>query len=115
MKRFLMDDLLRWKNKMHRKPLIIRGARQVGKTWIMKEFGRLYYKNTVYINFDNNERMKQVFSLDMDIKRIISALKIEVGKNIDPDDTLLIFDEIQEVPRHCLHLSIFMKMLRNIM
>lgn len=107
MKRFLMDDLLRWKNKMHRKPLIIRGARQVGKTWIMKEFGRLYYKNTVYINFDNNERMKQVFSLDMDIKRIISALKIEVGKNIDPDDTLLIFDEIQEVPQALSSLKYF--------
>ena len=107
MKRFLMDDLLKWKNKIRRKPLIIRGARQVGKTWIMKEFGRLYYKNTVYINFDNNERMKQVFSLDMDIKRIISALKIEVGKNIDPDDTLLIFDEIQEVPQALSSLKYF--------
>ena len=107
MKRFLMEDLLKWKNKVRRKPLIIRGARQVGKTWIMKEFGRLYYKNTVYINFDNNERMKQVFSIDMDIKRIISSLKIEAGKKIDPQDTLLIFDEIQEVPQALSSLKYF--------
>ena len=107
MKRFLMEDLLKWKNKAHRKPLIIRGARQVGKTWIMKEFGKLHYKNTVYINFDNNERMKQVFSIDMDIKRIISSLKIEAGKNIDPKDTLLIFDEVQEVPQALSSLKYF--------
>jgi len=107
MKRFLMNDLLKWKNKIHRKPLIIRGARQVGKTWIMKEFGRLHYKNTVYINFDNNERMKQVFSIDMDIKRIVSALKIEAGKSIDPNDTLLVFDEIQEVPQALSSLKYF--------
>ena len=106
MKRLLMEDLIKWK-KDRRKPLIIRGARQVGKTWIMKEFGRLHYKNTVYINFDNNERMKQVFSFDMDIKRIVSALKIEAGKNIDPKDTLLIFDEIQEVPQSLSSLKYF--------
>ncbi len=107
MKRHLMKDLINWKNKKHRKPLIIRGARQVGKTWIMKEFGRLHYENTIYINFDNNERMKQVFSLDMDIKRIISALKIEAGKNISPENTLLIFDEIQEVPKALSALKYF--------
>lgn len=107
MERFLMNDLIKWKCKKHRKPLIIRGARQVGKTWIMKEFGRLHYKNTVYINFDNNERMKHVFSLDMDVKRIVSALKIEAGKNISPEDTLLIFDEIQEVPQALSSLKYF--------
>lgn len=107
MRRFLMKDLLKWKNKKHRKPLIIRGARQVGKTWIMKEFGRVHYKNTIYINFDNNERMKQVFSLDMDIKRIVSALKIEAGKNFNSEDTLLIFDEIQEVPQALTSLKYF--------
>ncbi|MBE5957146.1 MAG: ATP-binding protein [Lachnospiraceae bacterium] len=107
MERFLMQDLLKWKTKTRRKPLIIRGARQVGKTWIMKEFGRLHYENTIYINFDNNERMKQVFSLDMDIKRILSALKIEAGKNIDPENTLLIFDEIQEVPKALSSLKYF--------
>ncbi len=107
MKRLLMNDLLKWKAKKNRKPLIIRGARQVGKTWLMKEFGRAHYKNTVYINFDNNERMKQVFSLDMDIKRILSAIKIESGKNISPEDTLLIFDEIQEVPTALSSLKYF--------
>lgn len=60
MQRLFMNDLVKWKKKARRKPLIIRGARQVGKTWIMKEFGRLYYKETVYISFDNNEHMKQV-------------------------------------------------------
>ena len=107
MQRLLMNDLINWKNKKHRKPLIIRGARQVGKTWIMKEFGCQQYKETVYINYDNNERMKQVFSIDMDIKRIVSALKIETGKKINPDDTLLIFDEIQEVPKALTALKYF--------
>ena len=107
MNRILMNELIKWKEKKNRKPLIIRGARQVGKTWIMKEFGRLHYKNMIYINFDNNERMKQVFSLDMDIKRIVSALKIETGKEIVPEDTLLIFDEIQEVPKALSALKYF--------
>lgn len=74
---------------------------------IMKEFGRLYYKEIIYISFDNNERMKQIFSLDMDITRIISALKIESGKAISPEDTLLIFDEIQEVPNALTALKYF--------
>lgn len=107
LQRLLMNDLIEWKRKRNRKPLIIRGARQVGKTWIMKEFGRLHYENVVYINFDNNERMKQVFNLDMDIKRIISALKIESGKEIQPENTLLIFDEIQEVPKALTSLKYF--------
>lgn len=107
MQRLLMNNLIEWKNKKYRKPLIIRGARQVGKTWIMKEFGRTQYKETLYINFDNNERMKQVFNIDMDINRIISALKIETGKKINPEDTLLIFDEIQEVPKALTALKYF--------
>ena len=64
MKRLAMSQLEKWKNKKNRKPLIIRGARQVGKTWLMKEFGKLYFGNVVYINFDNNERLKNVFDLD---------------------------------------------------
>ena len=107
MERNLFIKLEQWKNKKKRKPLIIQGARQVGKTWIMKEFGYQQYKETIYINFDNNERMKQVFSIDMDIKRIVSALKIETGKKINPDDTLLIFDEIQEVPKALTALKYF--------
>ncbi|MBQ8663192.1 MAG: ATP-binding protein [Eubacterium sp.] len=107
MYRSLMNELLKWKQKKNRKPLIIRGARQVGKTWIMKEFGRLYYKNVIYINFDNNERMHQVFELDMDTKRILSALKIEAGKEILPEETLIIMDEIQEVPKALASLKYF--------
>ena len=99
MERLFLRELLEWKTKKRRKPLIIQGARQVGKTWIMKEFGKRYFKNTVYINFDNNERMKNVFEMDYDISRILSALKIESGGVFEAEDTLLIFDEIQEVPK----------------
>ena len=107
MERQLINDLLVWKDKHNRKPLIIQGARQVGKTWIMKEFGKRCFKNTVYINFDNNPRMKIVFEQDYDIKRIISALKIEHGSNFEAEDTLLIFDEIQEVPKALSSLKYF--------
>lgn len=107
MQRLIMEQLFQWKNKKNRKPLIIRGARQVGKTWVMKEFGKKYFKHTVYINFDNNVRMKHVFEDDYDIKRILSALKIESGAKIEPQDTLLIFDEIQEVPKALTALKYF--------
>lgn len=107
MERLLMAELVRWKEKKTRKPLLIRGARQVGKTWIMKEFGRRYFEQTVYISFDNNERMKNVFSMDFDISRILSALKVESRMQIDPENTLLIFDEIQEVPKALTALKYF--------
>lgn len=107
MERLLLEELKKWKNKKNRKPLIIRGARQVGKTWLMKEFGERCFGNTVYINFDNNERMKNVFELDYDIRRILSALKIESGKAFEAEDTLLIFDEVQEVPKALTALKYF--------
>ena len=107
MERLLLRKMEKWKNKKNRKPLIIQGARQVGKTWIMKEFGHRFFQNVVYINFDNNERMKHVFEADYDIERIISALKIEHGKSIKAEDTLLIFDEIQEVPKALTSLKYF--------
>lgn len=107
MERKLMDDLIQWKNRKNRKPLILHGARQVGKTWLMKEFGRRYFKNFAYINFDDNDRLEQVFSLDYDIKRIVSALKIESGVQIDPDETLIILDEIQTSPRAMNSLKYF--------
>ncbi len=107
MERLIMEQLLAWKNKSYRKPLIIRGARQVGKTWVMKEFGRRYFKQVVYISFDNNEHMKNVFSMDLDIKRILSALQVESKTQIDPENTLLIFDEIQEVPQALTSLKYF--------
>ncbi len=107
MERLLMKQLLEWKNKKNRKPLIIQGARQVGKTWIMKEFGKRYFNNVVYINFENNERMKDVFEMDYDMNRILSSIKIEYGKMFEPEDTLLIFDEIQEVPKALTSLKYF--------
>jgi hypothetical protein len=107
MERLLMNELEKWKNKPRRKPLIIHGARQVGKTWLMKEFGRRYYQDYVYISFDNNDRIKNIFELDYDTKRIISALKVESGKKIYPETTLIIFDEIQEVPKAMTALKYF--------
>lgn len=107
MQRLIMKKLVDWKNKKNRKPLIIRGARQVGKTWIMKEFGKQYFENFVYISFDNNEHMRNVFDMDFDISRIIAALKIESGQQIDPEKTLLIFDEVQEVPKALAALKYF--------
>ena len=107
MERELFTKLERWRNKKNRKPLIIQGARQVGKTWIMKEFGARFYENTVYINFDNNKAMKDVFDLDFDLKRILSAIKIEYGKSFQAENTLIIFDEIQEAPKALASLKYF--------
>ena len=107
MYRSKIEELKKWKDKKNRKPLIIRGARQVGKTWLMKEFGRKYYEKIAYINFDSNTKMEQLFSSDFDIDRIIQGLKIETGVNITQGDTLLIFDEIQEVPKALTSLKYF--------
>ncbi|MCM1126898.1 MAG: ATP-binding protein [Lachnospiraceae bacterium] len=113
MERLLMKELIKWKGKRNRKPLIINGARQVGKTWLMQEFGKCYFENTVYINFENNQRMKNVFEMDYDIERILSALKIECGSGIEADNTLLIFDEIQEIPRALSALKYFYENARE--
>ena len=99
MKRIAYSQLLKWKEKSGRKPLIINGARQVGKTWLMKDFGRNEFQNVVYINFDNNTVAKEIFEPDYNIPRIISLLKILSKTNIEPDNTLIIFDEIQECPK----------------
>ena len=88
MKRYAMGKLIAWKTAKKRKPLIVRGARQVGKTWLMKEFGRAYFENTAYINFDNNMRMKNLFSGDYDIPRLIDGLQVEAGVKINPQTTL---------------------------
>lgn len=107
MKRALLEELITWKNSKVRKPLIIRGARQVGKTWLMKEFGRLHYDQTVYINFEKNKRLGSLFADDFDIKRILIALQAESGLIIKPDNTLLIFDEIQSAPEAMASLKYF--------
>ncbi len=99
MDRFAIAELKKWKEKPNRKPLVLMGARQVGKTWLMKEFGRRFFKNTAYISFYNNSAMKSLFESDYDVRRIIPALGIEAGFRITPEDTLIIFDEVQNAPK----------------
>lgn len=107
MYRAAIEKLLKWKESKCRKPLIIEGARQVGKTWLMKEFGSQAYAHTVYINFDSNSKMAELFAADLDTDRLIMGLELYAGQKIDPDNTLLIFDEIQEVPRALSSLKYF--------
>lgn len=102
-----INSLVRWRNSKNRKPLIIRGARQVGKTWLMKEFGKSEYKQTIYINFESSAHLKNIFEPDFDIQRIITALQIETGIIPTKQDTLIIFDEIQEVPKAITSLKYF--------
>ena len=107
MYRNAMKELYTWKAKNPGKPLIIRGARQVGKTWLMKEFGKLAFANSAYISFDNNQRMKELFATDLDVPRLVTGLELYLGHRIDPTNTLLIFDEIQEVPQALTALKYF--------
>lgn len=107
MYRAAMEDLKIWKDKPNKKPMIIRGARQVGKTWLMKEFGKIAFQDYVYINFENNRVMKELFSSDLDTRRIMTGVELYYGKKIDPSSTLLIFDEIQEVPQALTSLKYF--------
>lgn len=107
MYRIAIEKLLKWKQSKRRKPLIIEGARQVGKTWLMKEFGKQAYTDAIYINFDSNSRMAELFASDLDTDRLIMGLELYAGRKIDPDNSLLIFDEVQEVPRALASLKYF--------
>jgi predicted AAA+ superfamily ATPase len=107
MQRTVLENLTAWKSRAGRKPLILQGARQVGKTWLMKEFGRLRYKNTAYIWFEKNQRARGLFAGDMDVRRILSGLELEAGCKISPRDTLIIFDEIQDCPDALTSLKYF--------
>lgn len=107
MQRSAFNQLCHWKNTFQRKPLIIRGARQVGKTWLMKEFGRREYEKCLYINFDNNTRMQHLFKTDLNVQRIVTGLELETGTEITPSTTLIIFDEVQEVPEALTSLKYF--------
>lgn len=97
MERNLLNKLLKWKEMPNRKPLIIRGARQTGKTWLMREFGKKAFKKMVYVNFENEPRFRDLFIKDYNTARIISMLELHLNEKIDAEDTLLIFDEIQAV------------------
>ena len=106
MYREAIKKLIEWKDSTKRKPLIVNGARQVGKTWLLKEFGKQYYEKVAYVNMDNNARMKELFT-DFNIEKIIQGLKIESGVNIEPNNTLIILDEVQEVPNAISSLKYF--------
>ena len=99
MERFILKKLLDWKDSPYRKPLILKGVRQVGKTWILKEFGKRYYENTAYFNFDENEEYKQFFETTKDVDRILQNLMLASGQKIVPEKTLIIFDEVQDCPK----------------
>ena len=107
MRRIALEELEDWKKRPNHKSLIIQGVRQVGKTWLMKEFGSLQYKNTAYFWLEKNPRLQELFSGDMDTKRILAGLELENGGKIEPRNTLIIFDEIQECPNAVSSLKYF--------
>jgi len=98
MKRYAINALVDWKNSKHRKPLILKGARQVGKTWLMKRFGESHFENMAYVDFHNNSRMNELFRGDFSTSRLIEGLQAETREKISPHKTLIVFDEVQEVP-----------------
>ena len=107
MRRILMDDLIKWKNKKNRLPLILKGARQVGKTWLLNEFGKTAFTDVLPINFENAPGLKEAFDGDISPSRIIDLLGALHGRRIKPGETLLIFDEVQEIPRALTALKYF--------
>jgi predicted AAA+ superfamily ATPase len=107
MKRGIIKDLIKWKTSKNRKPLILIGARQVGKTWIMKEFGKTNFKNYAYIMFERNKNMEELFRGSLKPKDLIPFLQAESGVTIEPENTLIIFDEIQAVPNALTALKYF--------
>ena len=113
MKRNAMHALINWKSDPERKPMILKGARQVGKTWLMKEFGKNYYKNFVYFNFDEEDELKSIFETNKNPHRIIELLSLITGEKIMPEDTLIIFDEIQECPEALNTLKYFNEKANN--
>ena len=107
MERLLIEELKKWQNKTDRKPLILRGARQVGKTWLLKEFGKICFKDVCYINFEQVGSLESVFSGTLNPEEMINQLSVFHGKRIQPNDTLIIFDEVQEMPRALTSLKYF--------
>lgn len=98
LQRNALNDLIKWKSGPERKPMVLKGARQVGKTWLMKEFGKTCYRNFVYFNFDEEDALKSIFASNKNPLRIIELLSMVAGEKIFPEETLIIFDEIQECP-----------------
>ncbi|GLG03453.1 AAA family ATPase [Sellimonas catena] len=107
MKRTATENLLRWKESKERKPLILKGARQVGKTWLMKDFGNRYYASYAYFNFNEEEELKSIFEKNKNPKRIVELLSMLTGEKIVPGETLIILDEVQECPEALNSLKYF--------
>ena len=107
MERHRMKELMKWQATTRRKPIVINGARQVGKTWLLKEFGRRCFDNVAYVNFDNNEAMVALFEGGYDIQRLMLGIQAETGERVVPSRTLLIFDEVQECPKALTSLKYF--------
>ena len=107
MERKALKALQEWQESPTRKPLVVHGARQVGKTWLLKEFGKRCYQNVAYINFEANDRMNTLFQSDLDPARLLIGLGLEAHTHIEPETTLLIFDEVQENPRALMSLKYF--------
>ena len=107
LKRFILEKLINWKNSKYRKPLILKGARQIGKTYILQQFGRENYEGVAYFNFDHDEGLAALFNNTKDPKRIIEQLILVNGDKIEPENTLIIFDEIQECPNALNSLKYF--------
>ena len=107
MKRNAIEDLIKWKSSEERKPMVLKGARQVGKTWLMKEFGKNYYSSYVYFNFDEEDELKSIFEINKNPYRIIELLSMIAGEKIIPGETLIIFDEVQECPEALNSLKYF--------
>lgn len=107
MQRYALKHLINWKNKKNHKPLVIQGARQVGKTWLMQEFGKKYYEQVAYINFDVDVKSREIFDVDYDTERLIMDIGLATKTKINAENTLIIFDEIQECPRALTSLKYF--------
>ena len=107
MYREITEKLIRWKDSSRRKPLLISGVRQCGKTYIVKEFGKQYFENLVYVNFESNSTYAGIFEYDYDVNRILSEIEAVTGEKISIDHTLLFFDEIQECPKAITALKYF--------
>lgn len=102
MNRYAMNELIRWKESPRRKPLILNGARQVGKTWLLKEFGRIHFDKVAYVSLDVNSAAAALFEADFNVDRIIGGLSLLTGVRIEPETTLVVLDEIQSVPKPSL-------------
>jgi len=113
MYRKTINQLIEWKKNAEKKPLVIYGARQVGKTYLIQEFGKTEYRQTAYINFERAEKMRDIFLADLDPQRLITAFELYSGLKITPEDTLIVLDEIQAAPRGLTSLKYFCEEARG--